>query len=336
MVGGVKDARPPFRPEGDFILQNPFDQTRSLAGAQSVQRSRVVGAFACLLLNALGPQLVGCSKGDSSQGAWPDPGLPGPTQSTEPETSPTDEKDTSSEPEPSSEGGQTTPTPGSSNEDESLESTSAESSAETNDSQVDSSSASGQQSTDSGSASSSSSSGANSSGSSSSTEQDTSSSAPDSTEDPAACEQELCVAMNHDKVPGTRIWRPGMHMFSFVVPSTHRRLARIELYEGLGDGITRASVRYDAGTSSGAIISRLSWAVDAAQPPSWMGADLPVPFLMSAFTKLWVVLEDNLPSSRASVANTGTIYSVWYKERGSQSWNESGVPLMFRAYCCKE
>lgn len=142
--------------------------------------------------------------------------------------------------------------------------------------------------------------------------------------------------MNANQAPGNHAWPKGMHMFSFQVPKSHRRLARIELYEGLGQGTTRASLRLDAGTSSGAVIARLAWSVDAGMPLSWRGANLPVPFSMGAFAKLWVVLDDNLPSGRASVANSGTIYSLWYKERGSQSWNESGVPLMFRAFCCKE
>lgn len=125
-------------------------------------------------------------------------------------------------------------------------------------------------------------------------------------------------------------------MFAFQVPRTHRRLARIELFEGYGQGTTRASIRLDAGTSSAAVVERLEWSVNLPDSQRWRGANLQNPFVMGGFEKLWVVLDQNLPSSRASIANTGSVHSIWHKEPSSQSWTESGVALMFKAYCCKE
>lgn len=329
-----------------------------------------VQGLSLVLLLASGSSIAGCSKSDSAQGEWPDPSFSDAQESTAPDQTPSKDPSPGQDSAESNEDGEesnpspsesSTPEPGEETQESPESSSDAEDSSDstTKDSGEDSSqdsgddpddsksSTTGETSSDSTSSKSDTSSSdqtESSSSSSTSSEETTSSSTQDTGEDtstpddgtPAACDMELCVRMNDTQPAASVPWRVGMNMFSFPVPKQYRRLARIELFEGYGTGQTRASVRLDAGTSSAAVVERLQWSVNLPSTQDWRGANLVKPYLIQGFEKLWVVLDANMPSGRASIASSGTVYSIWHKANGSQSWTESGVALKFRAYCCKE
>lgn len=340
---------------GEFILQASSDHSSSRVGSHRVQ------SLSLLLLFAGGAGLTGCSKADTSQGEWPDPGVTQPQESTEPEGLPSGEQGpdqdsgSESEPEPSGEDSKdkepdaTTPEPdedspesstsGDGSQDESKDSTTQDPSGGDTDEPGDTTStqtSSSSTSTDETKSSSASSSEDSSSSSTQDTGQDTGQDSSDDGGEPEACEPELCVRMNDTQPSVNRPWRVGVNMFSFQVPKTHRRLARIELFEGFGTGQTRATLRLDAGTSSATVIGWLQWSVNLPSSQAWLGANLSEPFSMESHDKLWVVIGELPASRRASIASSGISYSIWHKASGSQSWTESSAPLMFRAYCCKE
>lgn len=148
-----------------------------------------------------------------------------------------------------------------------------------------------------------------------------------------ACEIELCAFLNHRERAGRRTWRPARHRFSFVAPTPSRRLARIELMEGMGRGRTRVEVRSDDGDSSGNLLSRVSWDFDLPTRKEWRGANLARPKEMPAGRRLWVTVEPT-PYALASIAAEGESIPLWY-EAGSQRWVKKNAALMYRIFCCK-
>lgn len=325
-----------FSEKGDLIVHESFDDSKPYGTCR-------MRSLSLLVLIASGSHLVACSKGDSQQGQWPDPDFSQLDQSTEPgsgsdespETAPSEsgeQDEPSSEPEPDQDSQESSTSKGEESEDSSSSSQEGESSKDQGSDSTSSqeTSSSTQPEPTSSDATSST------ADATTSTSSEETSSSDDASTEPAPCELELCVRMNDTQPAGSIPWVPGLNMFSFQLPRTHRRLARIELLEGYGRGQTRASIRMDAGTSSAAVIARLEWSVNLPSTQKWLGANLSKPYDMQGFDKFWVVLGENLPSGRASVANAGSVYSIWHKKPGASSWSESGVALMFRAYCCKE
>lgn len=365
VLGRAKqDFRPPFLMEGERKLQKLFDHFNPRMDRTRVETGGRLASLSLLCCMVGGASLFGaCSKGDSAQGEWPDPSFVDPTQSEGPQGTPTgepspDKSDSTSEPDPSDNGepDSSNTEPGASSADPEQSTSGSSSTGPTGETSTDkgtqdskSDDSTGELTSSPGQntsskESSSTSQETTSSSSTSSETQETESSSDQSSEgdtntgdsDPSACELELCVRMNDEETPNGSSWRVGMNMFSFKVPKTHRRLARIELNEGFISGKTLATLRRDAGTSSAGVIEKLEWLVNLPTSREWRGATLTEPVSIEGVGKLWVVLDNNRFPSRASIAITGDLHSIWHKASGSKSWTESGVPLMFRAYCCKE
>lgn len=284
-------------------------------------------------LFALGLGFQSCSQaGDASKGTWPDPTFPvqGGSSTGDKEASKTESSSASD----ADQGGAGSSSP-SGPEASSGEKAPGSDFTTTQGGTTSKSSEKASSASSSGEATTTRSSSAPQTTSSSSDENTSSAQHPGTGTEPATCEQELCVEINADAPMGSTRWQAGINMFSFHPPAGARLLSRIELVEGFIRGRTKVDIRMGRGISSAHILRQLSWDVDLPNGRAWRGANLEQPLPMNSALDLWIAVHP-IAGSMASIARAGVMQSIFLLPPGQETFDEGRVPVMFRAYCCKE
>lgn len=153
--------------------------------------------------------------------------------------------------------------------------------------------------------------------------------------DPNACVQKVCAQINPQGAGSAPPEKLGQYIFYFGAEKWARRLARIELVEGMTTGETKIALKSDGGGKHGDLIGSLSWTERSQDELDWAGADLPTPVNIENDEWIWVEVTP-AEGLFASKTTQGTPVPIWTRDEPFQSWRPFNAPVMFRAFCCVE
>lgn len=155
------------------------------------------------------------------------------------------------------------------------------------------------------------------------------------TPDPNACVQKICAELNPSGQSTSDPREVGQYIFYFDTEDWARRLARVEIMEGLVAGETSIVIMSDGGTKHGDVVAQLSWTKRPSNLIDWTGDNFPTPVDIERESWLWVEVTP-AQGVFSSSASKGESVPVWERNEPGTAWRKDSAPVMFRAYCCEE